>query len=533
MGGTGFSFEGSPDVSLASFKTKVSRLGYVALEEESAVREERVYYDTQGGRFYSKGYRLRWDRGRGLWQLYAEGRVVAEQPGDVGRPPEDGVLGRRVAGISRGQPLIPHLAAVLEEHSLALESPVRSRIVLSEQSWGFAPPPEVSPAGRDERRDGGEGEDGGVRAGGEEPVTARCFVLFSDESPSEVFYLRTLLRDLFGMAELEFDPLTTGLDAIGRPIPGAPYPSKWNLDPGDSIRTAGRKILARLGYKMEANTEGAMLDLDPEYVHDLRVATRRARFALKMLRPLMPEADCAGLREDLERVAGTLGDVRDLDVFLEQLEGLLERAHAPEEARSVIRDTLHAKREPALEALRRLLGSAAYTDLLGRLGSTGEVSTGEGAHAPLDLLASAAIRKALKKVARRQGADAGQITAEELHALRIAFKGLRYTCEFFGEAFPGSMAELIGQFVQFQDVLGLFNDAQVAMRRLRDLAVLLEKQHPDSRELLLTLGALLQLQRDMAGERRMEFLKIWKKFPKRRKRLNKLVAAMKGEAGGA
>ena len=88
------------------------------------------------------------------------------------------------------------------------------------------------------------------------------------------------------------------------------------------------------------------------------------------------------------------------------------------------------------------------------------------------------------------------------------------------------MDRLIDQFVQFQDVLGLFNDARVAMERLQELAALFEREQSDPRNLLLTLGALVQLNRDRAKEQRREFSRIWRKFPKRAKRLRRLISAV-------
>ena len=301
---------------------------------------------------------------------------------------------------------------------------------------------------------------------------------------------------------------------------------KWVLSPGDSIREAGKKMLARQSYKLRANTEGAVLDLDAEYVHDLRVATRRARFALKMLRSFLRRRDGEDLRSRLNALANDLGEVRDLDVFLARLESMLERAHAPKQQRVVIRKAIQDRRGPALERLQEKLGSPSYGELLERLDQAVSLFENGGADAPLTSLAPEALRKALKRVTKHASGGAEQLPAEELHALRIDFKGLRYTCEFFSEVYPGTMDELIDQFVQFQDVLGLFNDAQVAMERLQELAALLEREQTNPRNLLLTLGALVQLHRDRAEEQRREFSRIWEKFSKRAKRLRRLISAM-------
>jgi CHAD domain-containing protein len=51
---------------------------------------------------------------------------------------------------------------------------------------------------------------------------------------------------------------------------------------------------------------------------------------------------------------------------------------------------------------------------------------------------------------------------ERLHALRIEFKKLRYTVEYFREVLGKQYQEIIGELKIIQDHLGDLNDAQVA-----------------------------------------------------------------------
>jgi len=49
-------------------------------------------------------------------------------------------------------------------------------------------------------------------------------------------------------------------------------------------------------------------------------------------------------------------------------------------------------------------------------------------------------------------------TAEQLHALRISIKRLRYSAESLGEFYPDRLALLLGLLKQLQDVLGELQD---------------------------------------------------------------------------
>jgi hypothetical protein len=123
----------------------------------------------------------------------------------------------------------------------------------------------------------------------------------------EISYIKSLLRNLFGLSAQRFEPLASGLRRIDRPLPGAPIPQDLSILESDSFVKASSKILARQAYKMWANTEGTILDLDPEFLHDLRVANRRACFALRMIGPLLDAERRNRLQKDLSWIANTSG----------------------------------------------------------------------------------------------------------------------------------------------------------------------------------------------------------------------------------
>jgi CHAD domain-containing protein len=60
------------------------------------------------------------------------------------------------------------------------------------------------------------------------------------------------------------------------------------------------------------------------------------------------------------------------------------------------------------------------------------------------------------------------VAVEQLHQLRIAFKGLRYTLEFFREVLGRDAEALIEEIKGMQDHLGALQDAVVTCDILRD-----------------------------------------------------------------
>jgi len=89
-------------------------------------------------------------------------------------------------------------------------------------------------------------------------------------------------------------------------------------------------------------------------IHDVRVATRRLRAALRQLAPCFPVAATARFHSALRSVARLLGDVRDLDILLINLAAVSVPAAALRPLRSRLRRRRDAKLRAAFPVARRL-----------------------------------------------------------------------------------------------------------------------------------------------------------------------------------
>jgi triphosphatase len=246
----------------------------------------------------------------------------------------------------------------------------------------------------------------------------------------------------------------------------------------DTMAEAARKVLARHWERARKAEPGARGGVDIEHVHDMRVALRRMRVALRIFAGYLDRGAFRPFRKRLRRTARRLGAVRDLDVFHEKtrryLGALDEQRHGDLDA------LLDAWRREHARARRRLitwLDSDAYGKfasefddfLRGRDGREGRSARrGSGTHrvrdeAPLALLAGwAAVR------AHDRTVSAPHVAPEELHRVRIACKRLRYTLEFFSRVLGPGADPLIGRLTQIQDHLGDLQDAVVAGAALHE-----------------------------------------------------------------
>ena len=93
------------------------------------------------------------------------------------------------------------------------------------------------------------------------------------------------------------------------------------IAPEKSLEECARRIITTRFYEMMSFKEGALDGRDIEYVHDMRVASRRLRAAMRNF------ADCFTPKKEfrwhlkrVERITSTLGDVRDLDVLIDRFQ---------------------------------------------------------------------------------------------------------------------------------------------------------------------------------------------------------------------
>ena len=295
---------------------------------------------------------------------------------------------------------------------------------------------------------------------------------------------------------------------------------RWTVVDGEQIpasHVAVRTLRQRLenvwSWLPEAGSEPQR---DPESVHQLRVATRRALAALEAFRDLLPEKQVAWFEKQLRRIRRAAGDARDLDVLTDRLaaaaqaDGSGSRPHVGK-ARARLVSMLSKQRECSRRPIRDRHEKLLESDWTGRLErllenvSTGRKGATFGAYA----------RRRVRPMISRffAAADHRLRNADELHELRIEGKKLRYAMEIFATVFPpGVRARCSDSLERLQETLGDFTDHASAADRFRRWAN--DKSASPNRE---TLERLQREEEILADEARKKFAKWWS--PARRRGL--------------
>ena len=220
---------------------------------------------------------------------------------------------------------------------------------------------------------------------------------------------------------------------------------------------------------LRSHEAGTRAGDDPEELHDMRVATRRLRAALRCFQDVLPPS-ATTFNEELGWLASGLATVRDLDVQLLRLQDLATIVSEQEQASlAAIRDVLNADRDHARTSLIALLDSERYAAML-KLGFDllGEVVVDRADPTVADAAGEVLTRpfQSLRKAGDRLNRDS---PPAEFHALRKRAKRLRYTLEFVANQDSPAARRFLRRLVVLQDLLGEHQDAEVAVAHLRAL----------------------------------------------------------------
>lgn len=202
-----------------------------------------------------------------------------------------------------------------------------------------------------------------------------------------------------------------------------------------------------------------------EYVHQLRVATRRCVAALRLYRKILPKAPRKRLCRALKSVRQAAGRARDLDVLILRHAADLRDADA-----QLFLEEMRKKRAEAQVPLREIYTALTANQHLQQLpqGLVAPASSHPTA-GPVPTFGSWAKRQLRKSVKAFFAAEPPALNdLDALHQFRIRGKELRYAMELLVAAFPPSFQTRLYPLVErLQDRLGEINDHAVAHKRFR------------------------------------------------------------------
>ncbi len=238
-----------------------------------------------------------------------------------------------------------------------------------------------------------------------------------------------------------------------------------------------RRVLADDVARLVENDPGVRHGVDPEAVHQARVATRRLRSQLRTFRPALKNKAVRRVAGPLRSLAGMLGAVRDADVLAERLATDVtggDRGAGEEDAiglaLSVALSRLRSERDTAFEALLSEMDGEGYHSLLVALSSLAKAPpTTSAARRPAGELLEPPVRRTWAKLEQEVATLPPVPSDSQLHRVRIRAKRARYAAQAAAAFSPEACGLLVKHLTKLQDVLGALNDGSRAVAWLEHL----------------------------------------------------------------
>ncbi|CAA9435752.1 MAG: CHAD domain containing protein [uncultured Quadrisphaera sp.] len=302
--------------------------------------------------------------------------------------------------------------------------------------------------------------------------------------------------------------------ALGTPSSPAPGPE---LTPA---ATAGAVVVAHLRAQVRQMVDHEPhLRLDvPDAVHQVRVASRRLRSALKTFRPVLDRTRVRLVRDELRWYAGVLGGARDAEVLRERLAGAARAdagwaapAGAPDEAEATalaIEAELGEEHARAHAAVVEALDGERYRALVAAVEAlvADPPLTTQG-RLPASQVLLRRVRRTHRELRELVGAALDTPPGEErdvaVHEARKAGKRARYAAEALSTVWPGA-AEYAKATKRLQTDLGDHQDSVVARAALHRLAAT-ERGAPHA----FALGRLHGLEQAAADRAEVALPELW------------------------
>jgi CHAD domain-containing protein len=241
---------------------------------------------------------------------------------------------------------------------------------------------------------------------------------------------------------------------------------RQNWDSNANAFTAS--ILNKHLQSLLIEMDGVRLAGDIEYIHRMRVASRRLRNALDIFSFCFNSKNITQWQKQVRKVTVSLGKARDRDVQINCVQSTLEtiedRTFKPGLRRLLLR--LKQNRNKLQTKLDQLLDEMGtnqeFSSFQAAITGMSNLDTTQPLYSPaLYQLAWEVILKRLQDLTAYEIYIEDLENGEELHAMRIAAKKLRYSMEIFASLYPQELKPYLQACRQTQDLLGNIHDCEV------------------------------------------------------------------------
>lgn len=289
-----------------------------------------------------------------------------------------------------------------------------------------------------------------------------------------------------------------------------------NVAPDATVEQAFQAIVRGCLAHLVANAPAVAERRNPEGVHQMRIALRRFRSAIKLFGDPVRSDAGAGVADRARVLARLLGAARDFDVFEAEIYAPVAEVFADDPAFPALIESIRQRREAAYDAVLGHLVSPAYTAFLLDAGEWVEArlwrrpddpDQADALDRPAEDFAHGVLAR-LYRTLRKTGKRLDRLTPEARHDLRKRLKRFRYALEFLAPVFPDARL-MIGRSARLQDALGVLNDGEITRTLLAQTG---SRAQPGVHD--WAAGAIAGWHAHAAAGHLAKTTKLWKRFRK-------------------
>jgi CHAD domain-containing protein len=316
-----------------------------------------------------------------------------------------------------------------------------------------------------------------------------------------------------------------------------PQAKRMEFASDESYCLFGTEALLKRLQALTQEIEGVRKAEDIEYIHRMRVASRRLRSAFALFEECLPRKKFPGWQKQIRRVTRALGAARDTDVQIDALARFLDSLSEVEQAQGVppyhagierlllrLRQRRQALQADVLSALDQLEASRIADEMglvLRQQLVQARLNRVDGQSLFVYEQACLRISVQLEEMLAYESCVHQPEHVAELHAMRIAAKRLRYTMEVFAPLYPDELKGPLHTVRDIQDIIGDIHDCDVWVQYLPQF---LEEERARTleyfghvRSFRRLAAGILYMQQDRQqhrASRYREFAKFWQRTQK-------------------
>ena len=349
------------------------------------------------------------------------------------------------------------------------------------------------------------------------PLPPRLAIAEVRGYPGQARRAARLLAETPGVSPARQSVFLDALQALGRHPDDYSNGVTTEITAGMPASVAVATLLLGLLDTLEQNVDGVLRDIDTEFLHDLRVASRRTRSAIKLLGDVLPDGLAARYAAEFKWLGDLTTPTRDLDVHLLGFGAMAAQLVAASPADlEPFRAFLARRRTREFRRLAAGLRSPRFRVLtdhwrkaLLEVRDAGRPRKGPNA----DELAVSQTGRMFRRVAAQGGAITADSAPDLLHDLRKRCKELRYVLEFFAPLHdPVTYRKVVGDLKQLQDCLGEFQDSEVQRHEIGALAAAMLAERAAPAATLLAMGEIAANLAHSQAEARADFAQRFTRF---------------------